>query len=638
MGTTLTADQFLRFLTQAVFVAVFLLVGLATLRRPRRAGLNTTLFFGVFALIITLQWAIAGLQITPNPALSVVSGALFMALPYLMVRLVEDFSSVATWVVRVAGVGFVVSVALLSVMASWPANDSRRALPTAAISLYFVAYEIYGAVQFARESRRSTGVTRRRMQAVAVGSVFLGLVMFMALLQRVLPELEWLWTILLRTAGLASGIAYAVGFAPPGLLRRAWQEPELRAFLERAASLPRLPTTDAIIDEIQRGAAEATGAPSSSIGMWNQDGATLRYASQALGGDGYDAPPGSFIGGRAFQEQRAIFSENAIRDDPDNAARYLQSGARAVLAAPITAGTQRLGVLTVYASRSPIFADDDLRLVQLLADQAAVILESRSLIDEATRVRAREEAARLRDDFLSAAAHDLKTPLTTMLAQAQLLERKAQRDPTAPADMQGLQRIVAETRRLSELVLELLDASRAEQGRLVGVRETMDIAPVLREAAERHSSDRHPCRLATDGSVEGGFDRTRIEQLVNNLIENAIKYSPEGGAVELRTWIEGETAHITVADHGIGIPTQDLPRVFDRFHRGKNVDDRQFAGMGLGLFICRAIVEEHGGRIEATSREGEGTTIHARFPVTASSATAVLVSASGPRTRAGATA
>src|SRR5207248_3527151 len=103
-----------------------------------------------------------------------------------------------------------------------------------------------------------------------------------------------------------------------------------------------------------------------------------------------------------------------------------------------------LGVLTVYAARAPIFADEDLELVQLLADQAAVILESRALIDQAARVRAREEVARMKEDFLSAAAHDLKTPLTTLVAQAQMLERRAQRNPNAPADVVGIQKVVRE--------------------------------------------------------------------------------------------------------------------------------------------------------------------------------------------------
>ena len=138
-----------------------------------------------------------------------------------------------------------------------------------------------------------------------------------------------------------------------------------------------------------------------------------------------------------------------------------------MLAAPITVGDRRLGVLSVYARGAPIFADEDLALVQLLADQAAVVLESRALIDEAARVRAREEVARLKEDFLSAAAHDLKTPLTTLVAQAQLLERRATRHPEAPADLTSIQRMVAETNRLRTLVLELLDAARTEQGRLV---------------------------------------------------------------------------------------------------------------------------------------------------------------------------
>ena len=286
----------------------------------------------------------------------------------------------------------------------------------------------------------------------------------------------------------------------------------------------------------------------------------------------------------------------------------------AVLVAPITAGQKRLGVLSVYASRAPIFDEEDLALVQLLADQAAVILESRALIDEAARVKAREEITRLKDDFLSAAAHDLKTPLTTLVMQAELLERRATRTPEAPADLDGLQRLKSEAYRLKTLVLELLDAARAEQGRLVGERVPTDVAPYAREVCGRHDTVLHPCAVHVDGDcpVVGRYDPNRILQLIENLVENAVKYSPGGGHVTLRMWREdgqpdglsegeGKSSqdwnHITVTDNGIGIPGEDLPNVFERFHRGSNVDDRQFAGMGLGLFICKAIVEQHGGRI-----------------------------------------
>src|SRR5207244_12703351 len=125
----------------------------------------------------------------------------------------------------------------------------------------------------------------------------------------------------------------------------------------------------------------------------------------------------------------------------------------------------------VVAPRAPVFANSDLELVQLLADQAAVILDSRALIDEAAHVAAREEAARLKEDFLSSAAHDLKTPLTGIVTQAQVLRRRVERDPTAPADRVGLDRLLDQSQRLKNLVLELLDVSRLEQGSLVGERE-----------------------------------------------------------------------------------------------------------------------------------------------------------------------
>src|SRR5689334_11560148 len=100
------------------------------------------------------------------------------------------------------------------------------------------------------------------------------------------------------------------------------------------------------------------------------------------------------------------------------------------------------------------------------------------------------------------------------------------------------------------------------------------------------------------GPVIGWYDPTRIQQLLENLVENAVKYSPAGGAVRVRVWREADWNRLSVADPGIGTPKGDLPHVFERFHRGSNnVDDRHFAGMDLGLYICRGIVEPHGGRI-----------------------------------------
>ena len=117
--------------------------------------------------------------------------------------------------------------------------------------------------------------------------------------------------------------------------------------------------------------------------------------------------------------------------------------------------------------------------------------------------------------------------------------------------------------------------------------------------------------------MTGTFDAARLRQLIQNLVGNAVKYSDAAEPVELRIWREDGVAQLTVTDHGIGIPDEDLPLLFERFHRGSNTDDRRYRGLGLGLYICRQIADEHGGTINVTSRVGEGTTFHVTLPLAA---------------------
>jgi signal transduction histidine kinase len=347
--------------------------------------------------------------------------------------------------------------------------------------------------------------------------------------------------------------------------------------------------------------------------MWSVEARVLQYA---VDGELIDVQPDpERPSGKVFATQQPLFVADTPREYPALAEAARRYGSQAILMAPITAGAKRLGVLSVYAPRAPIFASDDLELVQLLADQAAVILESRSLIDEAVRVQAREEATRLKDDFLSAAAHDLKTPLTALIGRAQLLKRRALRSPEAPADLNSIQILLAEAQRLRTLVLDLLDAARAERGQLVSVREPVDLTALAEEVCTRHRSSHSDCLVGADEPVVGDFDRNRMLQLLENLVENAVKYTPEGGTVDLKVWAAGDQAHLAVSDRGVGIPAADMPFIFDRFFRARNVDDRQFSGMGLGLFICRAIAEQHGGRIWANAREGGGTTFSVTLPL-----------------------
>jgi signal transduction histidine kinase len=474
------------------------------------------------------------------------------------------------------------------------------------------------------------------MQAAAVGSLALVLTLTNAGAQLALPALADALQQLGAALGLVSGLCYFVAFAPPNWLRRAWQEPELRSFLALAASMPRLPSTRGMVHALERGAADALGAHAANIALWDNDSGRLQMYlqsprdSSSVSDDadedslfGFD-PTERPVSGRAFIEQRASLVTDAVRADPANAAAFEEFGARAVLAAPITAGDQRLGVLVVYAPRAPVFADTDLELIQLLADNAAVIFESRALIDEAASVRAREEATLLKEDFLSSAAHDLKTPLTGLITQAQVLQRRAIRDPQAPVDRAGLDRLLQQSLRLRDLVLELLDVTRLEQGGLLGERHPLDLVEVVQTAVDREPDWRRvKVEAGDDTPIMTLLDATRFEQVLMNLIENALKYSAHDSPVTVSVWSENGEPRLSVRDVGIGIPVDDQPLVFDRFHRARNVDDRRFAGMGLGLYIARGIVEQHGGRIWLESTPGSGSTFFVALP-----------GAVGPATRA----
>ncbi len=605
----MTALELVSLLTQAIFVLIFLLVVSSVLRRPTKTSVDIALFFGAISVAIVESRIATTFRLQQVELITDVVALLVIAMPYLLLRLVDDFSDVPSGAKRLAEVGlFLSAVAFIATEGTLPPPMLL------AVVLYFAALAVYCAVAFVRAARRSAGVTKRRLQAVALGTLLLGGAILVAGLAPVLPpSMAGLPSGLTQVLALASAVAYFVGFAPPQVLRRAWQEPELRAFLRRAASLPRLPDTPSIVRALQEGAASTLGARA-TIGLFDPGTNTLRF-QDPHGVLPNEIGKSAYLAWRVFETQHAEYYPDAARAHPALASSYRAHSVRSLLIAPISAADQRLGVLEAYADHQPVFSEDDLDLVRLLADQAAVILESRALIDEAARVRAHEEAARLKEDFISAAAHDLKTPLTTLVAQAQFLERRAETQPSAPADLPGLQRIVREAKRLSALVLELLDASRLDQGKLVGEREPVDLVELARDVARRDGYQGRQIKVLADAPVVGSYDPRRIGQVLENLVENAVKYSPDESEVQIAVAQRDGEAFLDVTDTGIGIPADDLPQVFERFHRASNVDDRRFAGMGLGLFICKGIVEQHGGRIWVESRVGTGSTFHVVLPL-----------------------
>ncbi len=597
----MNALEFITLVAQLLLLAMLVPVIVRAAQDRTRSSIDIALFFLVLdALLLRSLLGLANV-----PVLAEISALLIYALPYLMVRLVIDFAGVPTLIARASDLAFAVLVVSAFL---YPAAPVPAAL-TAVRVLYFVLAFGYAAVVFLRLARRSSGITRRRMQAISLGNVLFALVIAVAGALAILPALALASSLVIAPGILATSLAWFFGFAPPRAIRRFWQEPELRAFFARTASLPRLSSDEAVARAIVDAAAAAAGARA-ALGIWDEQAKLMRFRDAE--GHEFAFAPGHFLAWSAFAERRAVYDEDPVRADPENAPTYRERRIGAVLSAPLITGERALGVLIVYANGPVIFPRSELEMVRLLADQAAVVLESRALIADATRTQAREEAASLKEDFVSAAAHDLKTPLTALYGRAQLMQRQ-QRQGETP-DPSTTDRIVGDARRLVALVDQLLDASRIGQGRLELRAEPFDLGELAREL---HASraDWVRVQLQTDGPLPGLVDRARLEQVIDNLVENALKYSPSDQPVVISAARDGDRAHLAVHDDGIGIPPGDLERVFERFRRGSNVQDQHFAGMGLGLFICRGIVEQHGGRIWAESAPGTGTTLHVALPL-----------------------
>jgi signal transduction histidine kinase len=592
----------LQYLSWLLYLVVFVRVLVRTLRRPTPAHVDMTLFFGLVAVLIVLTTLTSKVHLDLAWVENVLTPATAAALGYLLLRLVHDFSHVPTLLMRTVEIGMLASIAAIVYM-----PQPMPAALALGLVMYLVLVIAYDSLAFARQARRSRGVTRRRMQAAAAGSVCLDLTLIAAGASVASPELPPSWDQLSAALGLASGACYFVGFAPPTWLLRTWQDPEVRAFLSRVTSLARLSDMRDVVLELEYRAADALGATAARIALWDPDTRRLNLVSDGGAVPLPDLP-------RAWLDQRPTLVVDAATRAPPDGSTSERYDTRAVMSAPITVYGKRLGVLLAYAPRAPVFANSDLELIQLLADQAAVALENRALIDESARVRAREEAARLKEDFLSSAAHDLKTPLTAVVTQAQVLHRRAERDPLAPTDRVGLDRLLDQSYRLKNLVLELLDVSRLEHGGLIGERQVVDLSELVRGLAGQERARWKRVAVDAEEPVLALLDPARFEQVVTNLVENALKYSPQHAPVTVRVWSDHDRARLSVRDDGIGIPAEDQALVFERFHRARNVDDRRFAGMGLGLYIARAIVEQHGGKIWVESTAGVGSTFLVMLP------------------------
>jgi two-component system sensor histidine kinase KdpD len=291
------------------------------------------------------------------------------------------------------------------------------------------------------------------------------------------------------------------------------------------------------------------------------------------------------------------------------------SGAHA-LYLPLTASGGTIGVLGVRpAQPRRLVVPEQLHLLETFASQAALALERVALSEEAQRAQVQAETERMRSSLLSSVSHDLRTPLAVITgATSSLVEGATTLDSATRVEL--AQTAYDEATRLNRLVGNLLDMTKLESGALQVRKEWQPLEEVVGAALTR-LDDRLRGRSVTTALPPDGplvpLDSVLIEQVLINLLENAIKYTPPNSPIELSVTGAGDMVTVTVADCGPGIPTGDEQRIFDKFYRARSAHGS--GGVGLGLTICRGIVEAHGGRIWVENRPDGGAAFHFTLPV-----------------------
>ncbi len=335
--------------------------------------------------------------------------------------------------------------------------------------------------------------------------------------------------------------------------------------------------------------------------------------------------------GASLRSKVVVRSDDITQELPDGHVLSVDAGQsedlsiRSYLDVPVVTGSgDVLGRLLFGHARSGVFGPREERLVTGIAAHAAIAMDNARLYDVERQARAEAEAAvRARDEFLGIASHELRNPLAGLIVSLQMLRRSQARGQLDSARLERFLTAIGDAAgRLSLLLEDLLDVSRLRAGQLHLHRQRTDLAELIRQQIDQLAQREGERQFQLSVGVKDQslwVDPDRIEQVIANLLANALKYSAESGGPILVSLEDGEQDGVVlrVRDRGIGLPQGDAESIFEPFGRAANAHSRNIPGMGLGLYICRHIIQSHGGRIWADSPgEGLGTTLCVWLPRT----------------------
>jgi signal transduction histidine kinase len=352
------------------------------------------------------------------------------------------------------------------------------------------------------------------------------------------------------------------------------------------------------------------------------EGETATTMATAGRGAGEVFPPGNSdpIGGslleRMLDGKIVVRRDLTAREYPADE-QLLELGLRSELVTPLLLGARMIGMLSLSRDRQDAFSADEVELVSLLGRLVATAVQNiRAYEAERRRVEELARLSQLRADFVSLVSHELRSPMAAVIGAARTLQDRWRMLSAAQRES-FLALIGDETARLADLVADVLDTSRIEAGTFSYRFEEVDLGRVVDEAVETAVLAQQEVTVVA--SVHGALptirgDHARLRQVLGNLIENAVKYSPEGGEVRLAGAAGNGAVRISVRDSGPGIPRDQQARIFEKFGRA-DVEGGSKPGSGLGLFIARSIAEAHGGSLDVSSGSDQGSTFTLTVPV-----------------------
>ncbi len=403
-----------------------------------------------------------------------------------------------------------------------------------------------------------------------------------------------------------------------------------------------LPLTDLLNQVMDRIAELLEPAEFGVVILW--DATTNVFRPAAICGEGLHdldslhkmvLEPGEFITGRTFDDAtehllRTPAKITSMRANmrPSNQS-HLQSALgsneeiQSSIATPLIVGKRKYGVLilaSLLTTPSPAFSSKDVPIVQSLADLIALAIHRSSLEDEALEGKQVEEASKLRAEALATLSHELRTPLAAIkgYSTALMLEEI---DWPAEKRQEFLKLVDEETDNLQSMISDILDSSLIDIGQLSLEIQPIRLNRLVEEICDEMGRKSKTHRLIVDFPSDFPIveaDPYRLKQVLRNILDNAIKYSPEGLLIVTRGEMREEDVVITISDQGVGISPEDLIPLFEKYFRVKSPTGEHVPGTGLGLPVARAFVEAHGGRIWAESKVGEGTSLSFSLPLSRS--------------------